>query len=67
MVTFSALYQNGRLDVDLNNKSERCEWGHIKYHAEFSPLRAYEIVVQWLCSTGTIVTELVCNFEDLLL
>ncbi|XP_076057838.1 GATOR complex protein Iml1 isoform X2 [Oratosquilla oratoria] len=57
------LYKEGYLDVDVNNKSDRSEWGHIKYHSLFSPLQAYEFIIQWLCATGTIVTDLLVSWQ----
>lgn len=68
----SELYRTGHLDLDCNNRSDRIEWGHIKYHSVFRPQQAYELIAQWLCATGTIVTDLVGvdwgeNFISLLL
>ncbi|KAK7069287.1 GATOR complex protein depdc5 [Halocaridina rubra] len=57
------LYKTGQLDMDCNNRSDRSEWGHIKYHSYFNPLQSFEIIVQWLCATGTIVTDLMVTWQ----
>ncbi|XP_063884355.1 GATOR complex protein Iml1-like isoform X3 [Scylla paramamosain] len=57
------LYHTGHLDLDCNNRSDRIEWGHIKYHSVFHPQQAYELIVQWLCATGTIVTDLMVTWQ----
>lgn len=57
------LYRTGHLDLDCNNRSDRIEWGHIKYHSVFHQHQAYELIVQWLCATGTIVTELMVTWQ----
>lgn len=54
------LWRVGQLDLDINGRSDRIEWGHLKHHSTFSSLTAFELIVQWLCATGTIVTDLVC-------
>ncbi|XP_071550419.1 GATOR complex protein Iml1 isoform X2 [Panulirus ornatus] len=57
------LYRIGQLDLDCNNRSDRIEWGHIKHHSLFNPLQSFEIIIQWLCATGTIVTELMTTWQ----
>lgn len=47
------------LDIDVSNKSDRVEWGHAKYQTVFRPDHAYELVVEWLTASGSIVSELV--------
>nr|CAD7196096.1 unnamed protein product [Timema douglasi] len=54
------LYKHTHLETDVNNKSDRIEWGHCRYQSLYKPNRAYELVVQWVCSSGTIVSDLVC-------
>ncbi|XP_049833121.1 GATOR complex protein Iml1 isoform X2 [Schistocerca gregaria] len=53
------LYKHTHLETDVNNKSDRIEWGHARYQSVFRPNRAYELVVQWVASSGTIVAELI--------
>lgn len=53
------LYKQSHLEVDLSNKSDRVEFGHARYHAQFVPGSAFEIVVQWISASGPIVYDLV--------
>lgn len=46
-------------DIDSTNKSDRVEWGHVRYQTTFRPDQAYELVVEWLVASGSIVSELV--------
>lgn len=48
------------VDVDTSRKSDRQEWGHIRYQSLFKPDEAFEITVQWIQATGSIITDLVC-------
>ncbi|KAG0727981.1 GATOR complex protein DEPDC5 [Chionoecetes opilio] len=57
------LYRTGHLDLDCNNRSDRIEWGHIKHHSVFHPHQAHELIIQWLCATGTIVTDLMVTWQ----
>lgn len=52
-------YRHSHLEIDVNQKSERMEWGHVKYHTVMQPGFAFEIVVQWVTSSGPIVWDLV--------
>ena len=54
-----AQYKNIHLEIDVNNKSDRIEWGHCRYQSLFRPDRAYELVVQWLAASGPIAAELI--------
>ncbi|XP_021953845.1 GATOR complex protein Iml1 isoform X3 [Folsomia candida] len=47
------------VDVDTSRKSDRQEWGHIRYQSLFKPDEAFEITVQWIQATGSIITDLV--------
>ncbi|CAG9783619.1 unnamed protein product [Diatraea saccharalis] len=53
------LYKNTHLDIDVNNKSDRIEWGHARYQATFRPDQAYEMCIQWAVASGNIVSELI--------
>nr|XP_045624645.1 GATOR complex protein Iml1-like isoform X2 [Procambarus clarkii] len=57
------LYRIGQLDLDCNNRSDRVEWGHMKHHSLFNPLQSFEIIIQWMCATGTIVTDLMMTWQ----
>lgn len=57
------MYKQVHLEIDVGNKSDRIEWGHCKYHSFYRPDRAFELVVQWVAASGTIVADLVsCKF-----
>lgn len=58
------LYKNTHLDIDVNNKSDRIEWGHARYQATFRPDQAYEMCIQWAVASGNIVAELVSIFSE---
>nr|CAD7428626.1 unnamed protein product [Timema monikensis] len=58
------LYKHTHLETDVNNKSDRIEWGHCRYQSLYKPNRAYELVVQWVCSSGTIVSDLVSSSKE---
>lgn len=47
------------LETDTAMKSDRVEWGHARYQTVFRPDQAYELVVEWLTSSGSIIAELV--------
>ncbi|XP_050666491.1 GATOR complex protein Iml1 isoform X3 [Leptidea sinapis] len=53
------LYKNTHLDIDVNNKSDRIEWGHARYQATFRPDQAYEMCIQWAVASGNVVAELI--------
>ncbi|XP_073836084.1 GATOR complex protein Iml1 isoform X5 [Musca autumnalis] len=66
------IYRHSHLEIDVNQKSERMEWGHVKYHTVMQTGFAFEIVVQWVTSSGPIVWDLTngwirkanqCNFQ----
>ncbi|XP_034840644.1 GATOR complex protein Iml1 isoform X4 [Maniola hyperantus] len=56
------LYKNTHLDIDVNNKSDRIEWGHARYQATFRPDQAYEMCIQWAVASGNIVAELIIGW-----
>lgn len=53
------MYRKLRLETDVSGKSDRVEWGHARYQAVFRPDQAYELIAEWLTSSGSIVGELV--------
>ncbi|XP_039435654.1 GATOR complex protein Iml1 isoform X2 [Culex pipiens pallens] len=54
-----SLYKQTHLEIDINNRSDRTEWGHARYHQKMIPSHAYEIVVQWITASGPIVCDLI--------
>lgn len=57
------LYKHTHLDIDINNKSDRIEWGHLRYQSIYKVDHSYELVVQWVASSGSIVADLVSIFS----
>ncbi|XP_029163772.1 GATOR complex protein DEPDC5 isoform X6 [Nylanderia fulva] len=53
------LYKHTHLDIDINNKSDRIEWGHLRYQSIYKVDHSYELVVQWVASSGSIVADLI--------
>ncbi|XP_063239930.1 GATOR complex protein Iml1 isoform X2 [Bacillus rossius redtenbacheri] len=56
------LYKHSHLETDVNNRSDRIEWGHARYQTLYKPGRAYELVVQWVASSGAIVADLIMGW-----
>jgi hypothetical protein len=56
------MYKQVHLEIDVNNKSDRIEWGHCRYHSFFKPDRAFELVVEWVAASGTVVADLVTGW-----
>ncbi|XP_072750947.1 GATOR complex protein Iml1 isoform X5 [Anoplolepis gracilipes] len=54
-----SLYKHTHLDIDINNKSDRIEWGHLRYQSIYKVDHSYELVVQWVASSGSIVADLI--------
>lgn len=54
-----AIYKQAHLEIDALQKSDRIEWGHVRYHTKMKPGHAFEIVTQWLTGSGPIVYDLV--------
>ncbi|XP_067645950.1 GATOR complex protein Iml1 isoform X6 [Eurosta solidaginis] len=66
------IYRHSHLEINVNHKSDRMEWGHVKYHTVMQPGYAFEIVVEWVTASGPIVWDLIwgwtrkanhCNYE----
>lgn len=57
------LYKQSHLEIDLNNKSDRTEFGHARYHRHFIPGNAFDICVQWIRASGQIVNDLVYSWK----
>lgn len=59
----NGLYKECFLDVDVSNKSDRAEWGHARYHKTMIPGYAFEIAVEWIAASGSIMNDLVYNWN----
>ena len=46
------------VDVDFNGRSDRPEWATARFHAYYSPHCAWELELQWVVATGSILAEL---------
>ncbi|KAG5888099.1 hypothetical protein JTB14_021899 [Gonioctena quinquepunctata] len=57
------MYQRMRLETDVFSRSDRVEWGHARYQTVFRPDQAYELVAEWLTSSGSIVFELLSGWH----
>ncbi|KAL7732774.1 hypothetical protein ACLKA6_005916 [Drosophila palustris] len=66
------VYRQSHLEIDVNQKSDRMEWGHVKHHTVMQPGFAFELVVEWVTSSGPIVSDLIsgwmrkanhCNYQ----
>jgi DEP domain-containing protein 5 len=57
------LYKFVHLEIDVNNKSDRTEWGHARYHCVMKPGHAFELVVQWITASGPIINDLLYNWS----
>ncbi|XP_045474095.1 GATOR complex protein Iml1 isoform X2 [Harmonia axyridis] len=57
------LFKRIRLETDVSNKSDRVEWGHVKYQTVFRPDQAYEFIIEWLTSSGSIIAELLNSWN----
>ncbi|XP_023323795.1 GATOR complex protein DEPDC5 [Eurytemora carolleeae] len=47
------------LDPDISKKSERPEWGEVKYQSKYRPDQAFEILIKWSVATGALLAELI--------
>lgn len=56
------LYKTCNLDMDISNKSDRIEWGHLRYQSVWYPDSSLEFIFQWSVCTGPLVAELVQNW-----
>lgn len=57
------IYKQAHLDIDVSQKSERTEWGHLRYHTKMTPGYAYEIVAQWITASGPVVNHLINTWK----
>lgn len=53
------MYKQMHLEVDMNNKSDKIEWGHARYQSVYNVDEAFELVIEWVVASGPIVSDLV--------
>ncbi|KAL3269605.1 hypothetical protein HHI36_008669 [Cryptolaemus montrouzieri] len=58
-----SLYKKMRLETDVSGRSDRVEWGHVQYQTVFRPDLAYEFIIEWLISSGSIIAELLNSWN----
>lgn len=58
-----SVYKQLHLEIDPAQKSDRVEWGHLRYHTTMTPGYAFELVVQWLTASGPIVYDLIYGWS----
>ena len=51
-------YKSMTFDVDHANRSDRQEWGHLKYQHYYDPSEAFDMAVHWSVSSGAIISDL---------
>lgn len=56
-------YKTCNLEMDISGKSDRLEWGHLRYQNVFYPDASLELIFQWVVCTGPLVAELVQNWS----
>lgn len=52
-------YKQTHLDVDMNAKSDRIEWGHFRYQSVYNVEAAFELIIEWAAASGPIISDLV--------
>lgn len=52
-------YKEAHLEMDVNSKSDRVEWGHARYQPIYRCDQAYEIIAHWVAASGSVVADLV--------
>jgi len=52
-------YKEAHLEMDVNSKSDRVEWGHARYQSLYRCDQAYEIIARWVAASGSVVADLV--------
>ncbi|XP_060856853.1 GATOR complex protein Iml1 isoform X2 [Metopolophium dirhodum] len=55
-------YKEAHLEMDVNSKSDRVEWGHARYQSLYRCDQAYEIIARWVAASGSVVADLVYNW-----
>lgn len=50
------LYKHVRIDIDYK-EDQRQEWGVLKHHQLYTPTCAFDLGIEWLVATGSILGE----------
>lgn len=58
-----SLYRQSHLEIDVNSKSDRVEWGHARFNRQMIPGNAFELTAQWLTASGPIVFDLIYGWS----
>ncbi|XP_054168694.1 GATOR complex protein Iml1-like [Oppia nitens] len=56
-------FKNTVLDLDDGSKNGRVEWVNIKYHSVYDPEQAFEMIIEWMVSTGNSISEIVMGWS----
>ncbi|XP_069135041.1 LOW QUALITY PROTEIN: GATOR complex protein Iml1-like [Argopecten irradians] len=56
------LHKYVSIDVDVLDKSDRPEWASVRYHSYYSSTCAFQLQLQWMVATGSILGELVYSW-----
>jgi len=52
-------FRSCTLDPDNSKKSERPEWGQIKYQSRYRPDQAFEFLIKWSVATGAVIADMI--------
>ncbi|KAL8624692.1 hypothetical protein ACOMHN_038238 [Nucella lapillus] len=56
------LHKYVNVDGNPSRKSERQEWASACYHANYSPLCAFELHIQWMVATGSLLGDMIYSW-----
>ncbi|XP_071790249.1 GATOR1 complex protein DEPDC5-like isoform X2 [Asterias amurensis] len=57
-----SVYKSLFLEIDSSKLTDRVEWCHVGYHSDYNVDMAFEIELQWLTSTPSLLHELFTNW-----
>uniref|UniRef100_T1J2N4 DEP domain-containing protein n=1 Tax=Strigamia maritima TaxID=126957 RepID=T1J2N4_STRMM len=57
-----SIYKECNIGIDTNEKKMRNEWCHLRYHKDFTPGAAFEITINWMVATSSMLIELLQNW-----
>ncbi|XP_072033797.1 GATOR1 complex protein DEPDC5-like isoform X2 [Amphiura filiformis] len=58
----SQVYKSQVMEID-STKSDRVEWCHVGYHGNYHPDNAFEMELQWLTSTPSLLLDIITNWN----
>lgn len=50
------------VDLDPMRKSDRREWGQVRFGLSYCPKSVLQLTIQWMVATGAVVGDLVHSF-----